>query len=442
MPLFPIKRPLENPSAMDIIKAYHDDFLERLPELSGNGKTRTRREEAISAFEASGMPNRRMEGWRYSDLSSLGKRGFESRSAPASGPAFVPDKITDWPRLVFLNGQLVAAESDPVGDLGVDFLETGEALSGHGWTKDLLEHNDADAFENLNMAFAEGGFVLRARKGTKIDGIEILFLFEGEENTVCHVKNMVVLESGAEMSLLISTDSSKNFGWLNLVNQFVIEKNASLDLYTDFSASSNSLLTSSKTISLNGGRFNMHSLVLEANSIRHTITAHIQGEESEISLSGVMLAIGNQTLDILTRINHKIGHSRSKQCFHAVAAKGGKTAFQGQVTVDKDAQKTDASQSSKNILLDARSEANIKPELIINADDVKCSHGATVGELDKDALFYLMQRGLAPDEAQRMLINAFMSEVIEPIRNDKIRQAFGQRLEDRLREVLLETGEL
>ena len=155
--------------------------------------------------------------------------------------------------------------------------------------------------------------------------------------------------------------------------------------------------------------------------MRDEIEAELKGKLAQCALNGIMLAKGHDHLDTLTRITHAAPHGTSRQMYKSVLAGKAQAAFQGKILVEKDAQKTDGHQLSRALLLSDQAEMDAKPELEIYADDVKCSHGTTVGDLDKDALFYLRARGLNEDEARRLLIEGFIGEMLDGIRVEELR---------------------
>jgi Fe-S cluster assembly protein SufD len=168
-------------------------------------------------------------------------------------------------------------------------------------------------------------------------------------------------------------------------------------------------------------------LQLGAEINRTELINSFTGENAQIELRGAYLGRDKQSQDIFTRINHDQPNCQSNQLYRGVLDAGGKSAFQGKVIVARDAQKTNADQSNKNLLLSRKAEANAKPELLIYADDVKCSHGATVGELDPDQLFYLRSRGMDEVTAKGLLVEAFVAEVFDDIADENLRTAFKEK---------------
>lgn len=379
------------------------------------------RERALDKAISLGLPHAHMENWRYSNLKQMGDFSFEPTSPKTNiKNADIPAKITSWPRLVFLNGKLSESHSEP--------LPTG--LKTNNNVKDSGKQDATDnVFEYLNMALNNGGVNLAIPKNIKTEGLELLFLFDGQDKQAAHIRNNIHLERGASLSIFTNYSCHLgNLGWVDVSNNIAVDKGASLRHYSDISSPKGRFINIRDNASLNGGTYENHSLLMSSTSARHEVEFSANNEGSQALINGAFLGGEGETLDTLTTANHLVANCNSEQFFKGVAARGGKTAFQGKVIVEKDAQLTVANQSCKNIVLDGTSEANVKPELLIYADDVKCAHGTTVGELDEKALFYLEQRGITPAEAKAILINAFLEEILDKMPNIEIQTCFRDKI--------------
>ena len=379
------------------------------------------REHALAKAISFGLPHSRMENWKYTDLKPMHDICYApSTSNTKLNNENLPAKTTGWPRLVFLNGQVVKKLSDPHA---LDLVSTSKASINVDYK------NPDQVFECLNIALNNGGFELTVPNGVNIDGLEVLFLFDGNQKQATHIRNTIHVEKGANLSILLNySDQFGQLGWVDVSNDITVESAASLVHYSDISAPNSRFLNVRDAIALNGGSYENHSLLMSCASARHEVEFFTKVEGSKAIINGAFLGGEGETLDTLTRANHLVPNCTSEQYFKGVVATGGKTAFQGKVIVEKDAQLTVANQSCKNIILDRSAEANIKPELLIYADDVKCAHGTTVGELDEKALFYLEQRGITPKEAKTILINAFLEEILDNMPSQNIQACFSDKI--------------
>jgi Fe-S cluster assembly protein SufD len=386
-------------------------------QFSASGENAVVREQALSSAISMGLPKARMENWRYTNLKPVVKQYFKpALSKLKLSKASLPTKVTTWPRLVFQNSMLLDEMSDK--------LPTGVTISKGSQIKQDMENPD-QVFEYLNFALNSGGLNINVNENANIDGIEVLFIFDGQKDEALHLRNTINMGKGGELSILMNyCDQFGQLGWLNATNDLTIDEGAKLVHYSQISSANGSFLNIRDLATIKGGRYENHSLLAAAPSARHEINFITAEENSQALLNGAFLATKGETLDTLTRAMHLKPKCHSEQFFKGIVALGGKTTFQGKVFVEKDAQKTVANQSCKNIILDHGAQANVKPELLIYADDVKCAHGTTVGELDENALFYLEQRGISPVEARGILVNAFLEEIIDKIPAKEIQTSF------------------
>ena len=386
-------------------------------QLSASGANAAAKEQALANAINLGLPHARMENWRYTNLRPVVEQCF----TPASNKLEIdsltlPEKTTSWPRLVFHNGALLNKISDPLPS-GVTIATTQD--------QNTQTPDPDEVFEYLNIALNNGGVDLSVSEGVKVDGIEMLFLFDGQASEALHLRNNIHLAKGAKLSVLMNyCDQFSQLGWLNATNNAVVEAAAKLVHYSHIKAPNISFLNIRDTATLNGGCYENHSLLYACPSARHEVSFVTAEENSDALLNGVFLGGDSEIQDTITSAKHLKPNCHSEQFFKGIVAAGGKTTFQGKVFVEQDAQKTIANQSCKNIVLDHGAEANVKPELLIYADDVKCAHGTTVGELDETALFYLEQRGISPLEAKGILVNAFLEEIVDKMPATEIQACF------------------
>ncbi len=376
------------------------------------------REAAAAAFAASGLPGRALEAWKYTSLQPLADAAFHepfSLLAPCDELlALVPPPAAalDVPRLVFRDGRL----RDDLSNAPDFFTSFADAPR--------LEA-DARPLVALNTMLAEDGAVLDLPAGT--DGGTLLLIHLASDlhgqPTASHPRHIIRLGAGARLDL-IEISVGRGCYLHNPVFRIELAANAALGhvRLQDESAAAFHLasidVTAGTGALYDGFTFNAGGRLCRAETI-----ATIAGQAARIHLDAAQLLRGNQHGDITTIIRHGEAHGSSRQSVRHVLDGHARGVFQGRIEVARGAQKTDGYQMNQALLLSADAEIDCKPELEIFADDVKCSHGATVGELDADQLFYLRARGVPADTARQMLIRAFLDDAIEALENPAVRAA-------------------
>jgi Fe-S cluster assembly protein SufD len=408
-------------------------FLAQFEQVSGRlGEAQpawlnTLRRDALARFEAEGLPTRRHEDWKYTSLRPLEKQDFlpAPEAAPAADALARESAIPglETVRLVLVNGRFSAELSN------ADDLPEGVHLSSiAGLMRDdparlqrrLARATDfgfSSSFTALNTAFVEDGALLELDAGTVLERpIEVLCLsVRDSEAVVFHPRLLVFCDENSRAVLLehhVGASGAANFN--NAVTEIRLEKGARLDHYRLQRESRDGFHIASLYASQAGGsHYVNHNVNLGGLLVRNDINSRLEGEEASTLLAGLYLVDGQQHVDNHTCIDHAAPHTRSEEIYKGVLSDQGRAVFNGRVVVHKDAQKIDARQNNDNLLLSRKAEIDTKPELEIYADDVACSHGATVGQLDADALFYLRSRGIDEAKARDLLIFAFAESLIE-----------------------------
>jgi Fe-S cluster assembly protein SufD len=385
--------------------------------LAGTDKLR---QLALKEFTEKGMPTTRSEEWRYSDLKKLRSQVFTAAQATVKS---VPEKIGEpAARFVFINGRYHEELSD-MGDiwqaLSIRPL-ANHLMANPERANELVRGNDGICL--LNTALMRDGLVFSVPAGIEIDEpIEILNIMTDADTAAVHIRHVVELGEGAKITLLERFVGDDSNYWVNSVVQARVTENASLHHIRLQEEGSIATHTAKAFVNVDaGGNYTACNIALGAGLDRFETHVRLLVDDATAYIDGVALAATEQSHDMYVHVDHRMPETTSDQIFRTVAAARGKTSFQGKVTVAQDAQKTIADQSFKALLLDRTAEANAKPELEIFADDVKCSHGATIGELDQKALFYLISRGIDPVKARQMLIDAFMDDALLRITDDAI----------------------
>lgn len=394
--------------------------------LPGHGWLSTFRQDALSRFRQCGLPTTKDEDWKYTSLRAITENRFRLPGSDVTATkaqvesARVPE--LDAARLVFVNGRFQQALSDidslPAGvrvrSLANAMEENPEALSGALSRESGLDYTP---FTALNSAFVSDGALVELDADTQCKRpIELLFLsVPGDEAFVFHPRVMVHMARGSEATVLehhVGIDDAANFN--NVVTEIRLDAQARLEHYL--------LQRQSRTGYHIGGvhvhqardsRYVNHNINLGGALVRHDINTRLAEEGAEAVLNGLYLTADRQHVDNHTCVDHAAPHTTSDETYKGVLDGRGRAVFNGRVVVHKHAQKIDAGQKNDNLLLTKLAEVDTKPELEIYADDVACSHGATIGQLDEDALFYLRSRGVEEHKARDLLTFAFAESVVE-----------------------------
>ncbi len=390
------------------------------------------RDHAIERFAETGLPTPRMEDWRFTDLRRLARTSF---AVPSSGPAPELDWIEPWyldgpcHRLVFANGRFAPRYSD-IGELppGVRLQPLAEVVSDDPGllASDLGECADRHdgALIDLNTAMMQDGLVLRLDRGAVLDApVQLIHVAVAPDEPIAvHPRVLIVVADGARANVFETYLGVRNqISWTNAVTEIAVGPDAAVAHIKLQQESAAAFHTGFNRVTVaRGASYAGFVMSLGARLARTETRVALDGEHASCRIEGGVLLRGRQHGDVTTEIDHRMPNGRSRQSFNNVLDGRSRSVFQGRVVVRQDAQKTDAGQSNRNLLLSPGAVADSKPELRIFADDVKCSHGATVGELDKDALFYLRSRGIDAKEARGLLIEGFVGELIDGVEQQAV----------------------
>ncbi|MGN6281626.1 Fe-S cluster assembly protein SufD [Frateuria sp.] len=402
------------------------------------------RRENLDAFAEAGLPDTRVEAWKYTALRALSQRSFAAGDAQAAGRAIDPAMLAlpgiEGPALVFVNG-VFRADLSLLDDLppGVSLQPLSRALAD---APDALRfalsrhyREPGDAFARLNGAFAADGAVLRVAAGAKAaTPVRLLFIGAAAERDVAwHVRDLVELGEGAELTLIeqhLGAGEQAHLG--SRLADFTLHVDATLHHVVLQQAGAGSLVRRSHYRLDAGAQAHLHVLELGATLARHDVRAELVGDAAGFHTHGAFLPDGRQHLDTQLAIRHQARNTVSASTWRGVASGRGRGVFRGAIVVNTGADGTDASLNNKNLLLSTQAEIDTKPELEIYADEVKAAHGATVGQLDERALFYLRSRGIPEAQARTLLTTAFARAPFESLPNEALRQHIDQLLLGRL----------
>jgi Fe-S cluster assembly protein SufD len=403
------------------------------------------RKASLARFAETGFPSRRSEAWRYIDLRSLEERpllpaNVNGAAVTAAMRAGLIDIGLAAPacRLVLVDGRY-APELSALGGLpaGVWFGSMAARIAEQpDLAREQLESLPLDPsqpFAALNAAFFADGFVLDIDPGITIERpIEVLHLASGATGGSLHTRSLILAGEGSRAAVMESFAGLGAY-WRNDVVELRLADAAAVSRVALVDESPEALHFSELLARLGReSRLSSFVLLLGGKTVRHEASILSEGERSRCALDGGFLLSGRQEANILTTVDHAAPGGETRETFNGVAAGRAHGAFQGRITVRPGAQKVDAHQLSRNLVLGPRAAIDTKPELEIYADDVKCSHGAAVGDLDEAALFYLRARGIPNDEARRMLIEAFVREAVELVELPLLREHLRSRVARRL----------
>ena len=392
------------------------------------------RRGAIARFEALGFPTMKNEDWHFTNAAPIAEQAFRRLHGATAGAVtaaqLAPYLFSEsWPTLVFVNGRHRADLSHLAETGGVRVLDLARAWREMPGTLEAhltrIAPYDAQAFTALNTAFAqEGAVVLLAAEDVAEHPAHLLFVSDdGASDGVAHVRNLIVAEHGASGSVVESYVGLGQARHLtNAVTEVHVADGATLRHVKV--QRENARAFHVHTVQAVQGRdshFQSFSFASGAALSRTNIGTLLDGQGCGATLNGLYMVDGEQHVDHQTRIEHKAPDCFSRELYKGIMAGASHGVFNGKVYVHHEAQKTDGKQTNANLLLSERARVDTKPQLEIFADDVKCTHGATVGRLDEMALFYLRSRGIADALAQRLLTHAFAADVLDTIEVDEVR---------------------
>jgi Fe-S cluster assembly protein SufD len=402
-------------------------------QLPGNADDwlKTERAAALQRFADAGLPTPREEGWKYTDLRALGKLRLHASVTTGLDTAaiqhYLPANL-DAHRLVFVNGHYAAALSDigalpqgaTLGQLATQLDKSGDALRAQ---LNTTVNGSRSTLTDLNTVFMCDGLFLQLADGVALDRpVHVLFIAIGAGMT--NLRNLIQLGRNSEAVVIehyVGTDEAQIL--TNVVTEAHVAPNSRL---TRCKLQQESLaayhLSGFYLDQASDSHAHLHGVDLGGRLVRNDTHSRLAGTGAEVRLQGVYAPSGRQHMDNHTRIDHLQPQGTSREAYKGVIDGHGRGVFNGKIVVHKGAQKTDSEQSSAALLLSKTAEVDAKPELEIYADDVKCAHGATVGQLDENAVFYLQSRGVDEAGARNILTYSFADEVIRQVGVETLRK--------------------
>jgi Fe-S cluster assembly protein SufD len=401
--------------------------------------------EALAQAHTLSIPGVKTEAWKYTRVGKLYKDAYVAPQGDATVdlPACLPFDTT---RVVFVNGHFRA-------DLSDDLKADPGSVAGKGIVIDSLKHHLAHGpvkahygtlapigdrlFTAMNTAAPTDGLIILATKGTKTSKpLHVLHITSGDQQLI-QPRDLFMLQEGAEVEVIIEhvgTDASSSL--VNSIRESVVGEGASLTIHLLQNEANGPAHIGLDGVTIGAkGRFSIDTTTLNGSLVRNEVNVALAGPEAHAELNGVYVLNGTTHCDNHTYIGHDVPDCTSDELYKGIIAEKGTGVFNGKVYVKQDAQRTRAYQSNANILQGDDARIFTKPELEIYADDVKCSHGCTIGRLDEKGLFYLRSRGVSEAEARKMLSHAFMTDVLERITNEDWRKHLAGLIDAKLEQL-------
>lgn len=420
---------------MDLKEKLVSSFMAFEEKIDVNADLHDIRTSAIKNFENKGFPTKKEEAWKYTSLNAILKNDFSVFPKRENAIEFKDVKKyflheIDTHKIIFVDGVFSSFLSATTHE-GLDVCLMSSALNKPKYKAIIDEYfnqivNKEESLTSLNTAFANEGAYINIPKSKVVEKpIEIIYFSTGIENALMlQPRNLVIVGKNAHVQIIERHQSlNENPVLTNTVTEIFAQQRAMVDYYKIQNDLPSANLIDNTYIAQKGeSRVSVHTFSFGGNITRNNLNFYHQGERIDSTLKGITIIGDKQHVDHYTLVQHATPNCESHQNYKTILGGNSTGVFNGKIFVEKEAQKTDAFQQNNNILLGDKATINAKPQLEIFADDVKCSHGCTIGQLDENAMFYMQQRGIPKKEAKALLMYAFSNEVIESIRIPELKQ--------------------
>lgn len=372
---------------------------------------------ASKLLSSTDFPTTKTEAWKYTRVSKIATNSFTQQKGKIDALSL---PFQNMPALVFVNGVFDKQLSSSELPKGIEFSLLAQTKE-HVCLGSLSKESD-HLFATLNTQYAQDGAFINIKKETKISSpIQLIHVLTGE-NTISNVRNLIVCEAFSEASIIqvYLTENAHN-SFSNCVTEILVHENAKLHVEKlQNEEESNFHISSEHVRQEKDSNFQINTFTLNGSFVRNDLFIQVNAQNCETHLNGTYVLNGKQHVDNHTTVDHKFAHCESNELYKGVIDENATAVFNGKVFVRKDAQKINAYQSNGNVLLSDSASVNSKPELEIYADDVKCSHGSTTGQLDEEAMYYLRTRGISEKSAKSLLVTAFIGDVLNKIEHEEV----------------------
>ena len=430
---------------MDFHEKILDSFIAFEQDLDLLNPIHSERKNALKRFEKKGFPSKKDESWKYTSLKSITQKNYSLSSKKNSvlelrdvKKYFLND--IDSYKIVFVDGIFNPFLSKTTHD-GMDICVLSAALAKPKYKKTIKKYfNKAvpedESLASLNTSYTqEGAYIFIPKDIQPEDPIQIMHFSTGNNKPLwLQPRNLIIVEENATVEIIERHQSLKaNDGVTNSLTEIYAEQNSFIDIYkiqNDLNTSN--LIDNTYIDQKRDSNVRVHTFSFGGKLTRNNLNFYHKGENIESTLKGLTILEGNQHVDHNTLVNHAMPNCESHQDYKGIFSERSVGVFNGKIFVDKIAQKTNAFQQNNNILIDNKSKVNTKPQLEIFADDVKCSHGCTIGQLDEEALFYLRTRGIPKKEAKGLLTYAFANNVLQSVQLPSLKKRINQQIANKL----------
>lgn len=390
------------------------------------------RKQALDAFKQTGFPSVKNEDWKYTNLQPLVNKTYQL--IPGDPAQDIAASLTRVPslgahRVVLVNGIYQAELSTKLSDDGLTVLPIEEAFEDIAFAKHFSAYADktGSALVSLNTALFRSGVFIQVSKNTQVKTpIHVVHLSSSTETLFTQARNLFVIGANAEVEIIESfvSDEDSADSLSNHVSEIVLEENAKLQhYYLQTAKASGHYINHTEVYQVRNSLYNNYNFTFPgASFVRNNIHVRLDDSHVESHLYGIALTADKQLVDNHTVVDHLKPHCESYEWYKNITQDTSTAVFNGKIFVREDAQKTNAFQQNNNMLIGERSAVYTKPQLEIFADDVKCSHGCTIGQFDENALFYLRARGVGEEQARVLLVHAFAFDVTSRIPNEVLRE--------------------
>ena len=403
------------------------------------------RKEALKRFEKQGFPSKKDESWKYTSLKSTIQKNYSLSSKPDESVElrdvkeyFLND--LDSYKIVFIDGVFSPFLSKTTHD-GMDICVLSAALSKEKYNKTISKYFNKivpkeESLASLNTSYTKEGAYIYIPSGVcPEDPVQIMHISTGKQESIwLQPRNLIIADKNSKVEIIERHQSLKDHSVVtNSLTEIYAEKNAFVDYYKIQNDLNTATLIDNTFISQQrDSNVSVHTFSFGGKLTRNNLNFYHKGENIQSTLKGITILESNQHVDHNTLVNHAQPNCESHQDYKGIFSERSVGVFNGKIMVDKIAQKTNAFQQNNNILIDNKSKVNTKPQLEIFADDVKCSHGCTVGQLDQDALFYLKPRGLPETEATALLTYAFANNILESVKTLNLKRRINSLIANKL----------
>lgn len=389
------------------------------------------RNKAKEVLENTPFPTTKTEAWKYTRLTKI--KNAELTIGTLSKSSISVGVQADSLKLVFVNGHFsenLSSNSFPDG-IKIEALSKMDPAETKVFGNELALENEL--FNAFNTAYATDGIYIHVSAKMQIEPvIEIIHITDGE-NIISNVRFVISSEAFSKVALIqqcISTENSS--GFTNIVSEISVGRNAQLTIDKLQEENDSQFHISNEIVQqAQDSTFTINTITLNGALVRNNLNIQVNGQNCETNLNGAYILKDSQHVDNHTVVDHKVANCQSNELYKGVINDKATAVFNGKVFVRKDAQKINAFQSNGNVLLSNDATVNSKPELEIYADDVKCSHGSTTGQLDEEAIFYLRARGISEQAARQLMVSAFIGDVLDKIENESVLNRINHILEKR-----------